>query len=216
MKLTEVVLTPQSNSGVVGEGAGGVSTHSKFSSEVLLLILPTAEQFCKMQVKVLGELVSLTAVNLPKRKRANRGYGWTLSPSPKHSTAHRRRLSTMCNDVHPHRYIVSLTSTERIFQGENIAVQKRTGGCIMTVKFFGYHDHSQPPWGRPYARLAFSRPRSSGTDKATPNLLPSLVNCSQGNYNASAKSFLFTKSTCSLVTPAFSRYCSTLPYLSCI
>jgi hypothetical protein len=47
MQRTEVVFTPQSNSGVVGEGAGGVSTHSKFSSEVLLLILRTAEQFCK-------------------------------------------------------------------------------------------------------------------------------------------------------------------------
>ena len=52
---TDVVLTPQSNSGVVGEGAGGVSTHSKFSSEVLLLILRLAEQFCKMgEVNVLG------------------------------------------------------------------------------------------------------------------------------------------------------------------
>jgi hypothetical protein len=29
--LTEVVFTPQSNSGVTGEGAGGVSTHSKLS-----------------------------------------------------------------------------------------------------------------------------------------------------------------------------------------
>jgi len=47
--LTDVVFTPQSNSGVVGEGAGGVSTHSKLSSEVLLLILRTAEQFCKME-----------------------------------------------------------------------------------------------------------------------------------------------------------------------
>lgn len=47
VQLTEVVLTPQSNSGVVGEGAGGVSTHSKFSSEVLLLILHTAGEFCK-------------------------------------------------------------------------------------------------------------------------------------------------------------------------
>lgn len=36
--LTEVVFTPQSNSGVTGEGAGGVSTHSKLSSDVLLLI----------------------------------------------------------------------------------------------------------------------------------------------------------------------------------
>ena len=39
LQLTEVVFTPQSNFGVMGEGAGGVSTHSKFSSEVLLLIL---------------------------------------------------------------------------------------------------------------------------------------------------------------------------------
>lgn len=44
-KLTEVVLTPQSNAGVTGEGAGGVSTHSKFSSEVLLLILHFAGGF---------------------------------------------------------------------------------------------------------------------------------------------------------------------------
>jgi hypothetical protein len=50
---TEVVFTPQSNLGVVGEGAGGVSTHSKVSSEVLLLIftpcrgiLQDAEQRC--------------------------------------------------------------------------------------------------------------------------------------------------------------------------
>jgi hypothetical protein len=42
-KRTEVVLTPQSNLGSMGEGAGGVSTHSKFSSEVLLLILHLRE-----------------------------------------------------------------------------------------------------------------------------------------------------------------------------
>lgn len=39
IQRTDVVLTPQSNDGVVGEGAGGVSIHSKFSSEVDLLIL---------------------------------------------------------------------------------------------------------------------------------------------------------------------------------
>jgi hypothetical protein len=37
--------------GVVGEGAGGVSTHSKVSSEVLLLILHLAEEFCNTQSK---------------------------------------------------------------------------------------------------------------------------------------------------------------------
>ncbi|KAH8633640.1 cyclopropane-fatty-acyl-phospholipid synthase [Alternaria alternata] len=63
-QLTEVVLTPQSKAGVVGEGAGGVSTHSKFSSEVLLLILRTAEQFCKMGSKRVGIWEALTAVNL--------------------------------------------------------------------------------------------------------------------------------------------------------
>lgn len=47
-QLTEVVLTPQSNAGVTGEGAGGVSTHSKFSSEVLLLILHFAGEFWKL------------------------------------------------------------------------------------------------------------------------------------------------------------------------
>jgi hypothetical protein len=35
----------------MGEGAGGVSTHSKFSSEVLLLILHLADEFCKTQSK---------------------------------------------------------------------------------------------------------------------------------------------------------------------
>jgi hypothetical protein len=40
---TEVVLTPQSNEGVVGDGAGGVSIHSKFSSDVDLLILSMME-----------------------------------------------------------------------------------------------------------------------------------------------------------------------------
>lgn len=36
---TEVVLTPQSTVGVVGLGAGGVSTHSKVSSEAAPFIL---------------------------------------------------------------------------------------------------------------------------------------------------------------------------------
>ena len=36
---TEVVLTPQSKDGATGEGAGGVSIHSKFSSDVDLFIL---------------------------------------------------------------------------------------------------------------------------------------------------------------------------------
>ena len=62
MQLTEVVLTPQLNSGVVDEGAGGVSTHSKFSSEVLLLILPTGE-FCRTKSKGV-ESRMLGAVNL--------------------------------------------------------------------------------------------------------------------------------------------------------
>jgi hypothetical protein len=54
MQRTDVVFTPQSNSGVVGEAAAGVSTHSKFSSEILLLILRTAEQFCKTKSKRVG------------------------------------------------------------------------------------------------------------------------------------------------------------------
>jgi hypothetical protein len=54
--LTEVVFTPQSNSGSTGEGAGGVSTHSKFSSDVLLLILHLAGGFCKMRSRDVGFL----------------------------------------------------------------------------------------------------------------------------------------------------------------
>lgn len=62
---TEVVLTPQSNSGVVDEGAGGVSTHSKFSSEVLLLILRTTGEFCKLRsIGVDGSFGRLAAVSL--------------------------------------------------------------------------------------------------------------------------------------------------------
>lgn len=45
MQRTEVVLTPQSNLGVAGEGAGGVSTHSNVSSEVLLLIFAHSWEF---------------------------------------------------------------------------------------------------------------------------------------------------------------------------
>lgn len=45
MQPTDVVLTPQLKAGAVGEGAGGVSTHWKFSSEVLLLMLRNAGEF---------------------------------------------------------------------------------------------------------------------------------------------------------------------------
>lgn len=47
-QLTEVVLTPQSNSGFVGEGAGGVSTQSKVLSESEELILPASLNFEKI------------------------------------------------------------------------------------------------------------------------------------------------------------------------
>lgn len=48
--LTEVVLTPQSNSGLVGVRAGGVSIHSKVSSDVFpSLILLVVVEFCKTQ-----------------------------------------------------------------------------------------------------------------------------------------------------------------------
>jgi hypothetical protein len=44
----EVVLTPQSSAGVVGLGAGGVSIHSKFSSDELLAM-------ADMMVEDIGE-----------------------------------------------------------------------------------------------------------------------------------------------------------------
>lgn len=50
--LTEVVLTPQSKAGAAGEGAGGVSIHSNFSSEVeLLILLGIAEFYEKVRCK---------------------------------------------------------------------------------------------------------------------------------------------------------------------
>lgn len=60
---TEVVLTPQSKEGVVGEGAGGVSIHSKFSSEVDLFILLMLAEFCKMQSAKTAE----SGTQLPSR-----------------------------------------------------------------------------------------------------------------------------------------------------
>jgi hypothetical protein len=48
---TEVVLTPQSKSDEMDEGAGGVSIHSKVSSEVLPLILLNPGEFCKTKSK---------------------------------------------------------------------------------------------------------------------------------------------------------------------
>ena len=45
MSLTEVVFTPQSNSGVLGEGAGGVSTHSYASSLAVVDIADALENF---------------------------------------------------------------------------------------------------------------------------------------------------------------------------
>jgi len=65
--LTEVVFTPQSKSWVMGEGAGGVSTHSKFSSEVLLLILHLAGEFCKTQSRDV-ESCKMRAVSLSEAK----------------------------------------------------------------------------------------------------------------------------------------------------
>lgn len=53
--LTEVVLTPQSKGGVAGEGAGGVSIHSKFSSDVDLLILLIVFEFCKEECETCGD-----------------------------------------------------------------------------------------------------------------------------------------------------------------
>lgn len=50
---TEVILTPQSNSGVTGDGAGGVSTHSKFSSDVLLLIFAACRRILQTLSKAL-------------------------------------------------------------------------------------------------------------------------------------------------------------------
>ena len=48
---TEVVLTPQSKSEAMTEGAGGVSIHSKVSSEKAPLILLNPGEFCKMKRK---------------------------------------------------------------------------------------------------------------------------------------------------------------------
>jgi hypothetical protein len=48
---TEVVLTPQSKSDEMDEGAGGVSIHSKVSSEVVPLILLNPDEFCKTKSK---------------------------------------------------------------------------------------------------------------------------------------------------------------------
>jgi hypothetical protein len=48
---TAVVLTPQSKSDEMTEGAGGVSIHSKVSSEVVPLILLNPEEFCKTKRK---------------------------------------------------------------------------------------------------------------------------------------------------------------------
>ena len=67
---TDVVLTPQSNAGVAGEGAGGVSIHSKFSSDVVLLILSMMERkIAKRAARNVGEYLaakSPTAVCRPK------------------------------------------------------------------------------------------------------------------------------------------------------
>jgi hypothetical protein len=52
---TEVILTPQSNDGVTGEGAGGVSIHSKFSSDVDLLIVLMVLYFGKKVRDVVGQ-----------------------------------------------------------------------------------------------------------------------------------------------------------------
>lgn len=93
-RLTEVVFTPQSNGGVVGEGAGGVSTHSKLSSEVLL-ILRDAQQFCKIQSRRVGNWTLLTAVKPTLGGFKRVGAGVMTSPaghgddSSTHSTAHR-------------------------------------------------------------------------------------------------------------------------------
>lgn len=49
---TEVVRTPQSNSGLVGVRAGGVSIHSKVSSDVEpLLMLPVVVNFARDGVR---------------------------------------------------------------------------------------------------------------------------------------------------------------------
>jgi hypothetical protein len=48
---TDVVLTPQSKSDEKTEGAGGVSIHSKVSSEVVPLILLNPGEFCKTKRK---------------------------------------------------------------------------------------------------------------------------------------------------------------------
>jgi hypothetical protein len=45
LQLTEVVLTPESNLGVAGGGAGGVSIHSKLSSIMDLLIVAVVVEF---------------------------------------------------------------------------------------------------------------------------------------------------------------------------
>lgn len=54
---TEVVRTPQSNSGLVGVRAGGVSIHSKVSSDVvpLLILLVVWNNFARRSVRNSGQ-----------------------------------------------------------------------------------------------------------------------------------------------------------------
>jgi hypothetical protein len=63
--LTEVVRTPLSNAGLVGERAGGVSIHSKVSSDVVpLLILLVWRNFARRSVRNSGQVQCKRQVTL--------------------------------------------------------------------------------------------------------------------------------------------------------
>ena len=74
---TEVVLTPLSKAGVAGEGAGGVSIHSKFSSDVDPFILLVVVNFARRSVRnsgqVLAEVPSRIGVTLSAQSSRRTG-----------------------------------------------------------------------------------------------------------------------------------------------